>query len=1153
VPAIGDQPGRKADAPKVRKVKRPVVRKVPPTPDQADRAASPARQRHRVRVTAQVVRRAERDVGRDAANARVTTPDQQDRSRPAAQRKRDAQVVAETVKQARVKVLTKRNAGSGTRAVVRELEGKGVLAKLGSAIGSSAEENVRAHGLGGRSPVTSTASSDTVPVKLAINAAKDLANFPSAAPASVYVPSAGVVEAAQGRPARLKEFAHGIDTNDPVYNAAAAAVDVVKGDTKAAKKRIRTAAKLAEEHPGNLALEWYGVGKGLDAAAGRVARTGALGKKIKTAAATEGAPKTFPGTALEQPRIYPKGPVQKVVKVHQEKTAREKARQLRAQAALHEDTNPVEAARLHSQANRADPDRIQPGEIKRRVDGSVAAFEDIRRLHRSEVINQVRAALKGVKGHAKPAVSLVAQRITHATPEDLRAYRAELEAEAKTLAPAEKASNAQLRAHITDALAHPEHLAEVEAAAQRYHDVISPLQAKLIDREMLDSEQASRASVMPYAVRRMGAKHEPEHWVDGLGKKVPVEEVRRARADDPTMAKRMFTNVPARLVGKDGKPLSTDAIRAHMAKNGVSEPAFISQAPNARGGFNIRGEVAQALSNRRRTGQATRHGTFDASHESLVENAARMQGFADATDAFRSHVSEFALRGGSGKVKSIASRKRAEELRDNLNAQGDGHKWTIVRIHPFGARREQLDALLHHASSHDQFASHAGDHSPLVGAQLDALSGTGDGPFALMPEIAAKRFQEHLSKGSVGTAGKLGQMGTSAFRRTVLSTSLPWLTGNVVEAGARSLVAHAGPRSYYTAQRAFRKLAETDPAAAEQARVRIAGGGHLSMASRQHIRTDAEQFAGTSLEGLAQHMGTFWRKPVARHAAAAWHAWNHFVFDVVNATIERQFQTAMAGKAIRSSQLMDGHLRKASAAAIEDAAQGLKSTTNQVRFGREVDKMYGRYSKLSPTERQIITLFTPFGLWAWNAARFVLDTLPRDHPVTTAVIAASENASEDWLKQHGLLKGVKGEMPAFLMGSIPVGSDGKIRLSRYFPTGLFTDPGETISGQVLPQISAVQEALRGNDWKGDPLNGRNGPEASDAQKFAAAIHALATATVPGLGLGERVAAKGPGAVNPVPVIRNKPKVTKVKPDPSSYDLTYGPGSYEGTYADPSTK
>jgi hypothetical protein len=236
----------------------------------------------------------------------------------------------------------------------------------------------------------------------------------------------------------------------------------------------------------------------------------------------------------------------------------------------------------------------------------------------------------------------------------------------------------------------------------------------------------------------------------------------------------------------------------------------------------------------------------------------------------------------------------------------------------------------------------------------------------------------------------------------------------------------------------------------------------------------------------------------------------------------------MLGKALRDSPLMSDGLRKLSTQAIDQAAHGLRDTNEQARFAREVERMYGKYSAFSPDTRWAIATYTPFIAWTLNAVRFVYDVLPRDHPAATALIAASENATAQWRKDHGLDLFIKGALPGFLQGSIPLSGDRHQRAPfRYTPFGAFGDPLDTLGGAVLPQFSGVLAAFKGQDWKGAKLRKPDGSPADIGDKAKAAAASFVDATVPIAAQAGRIGKKGIGALNPVaPVAPAKKKVRR---------------------------
>jgi uncharacterized membrane protein YgcG len=243
---------------------------------------------------------------------------------------------------------------------------------------------------------------------------------------------------------------------------------------------------------------------------------------------------------------------------------------------------------------------------------------------------------------------------------------------------------------------------------------------------------------------------------------------------------------------------------------------------------------------------------------------------------------------------------------------------------------------------------------------------------------------------------------------------------------------------------------------------------------------------------------------VPRTAADVWHGYTHIVFNVMNHGIESKgFQTAMLGKVLRQDPIMSKHFLKTSRAAVEDAAKGLRSTPNQIRYGREIDRMYGKYGKYPPGLRRAIANYTPFIPWSLNALQFMYSVLPKDHPVLTSLIASSNIATEDWRKKHGLKVDPfnigQGEVPGFLRGSIPTPDGGHLMASRMTPFGLGAQEGGILGGlstTILPQAQDIIANAQGKDWKGSNLAGR-GKTNPDALNALAAVMSAVEGMVPG--------------------------------------------------------
>jgi hypothetical protein len=731
-------------------------------------------------------------------------------------------------------------------------------------------------------------------------------------------------------------------------------------------------------------------------------------------------------------------------------------------------------------------------EIRTRTNENRAMNEDLRRFNRSaaqQIVHEAVAPPKRIihlpgnrrvvvgRRHPNAAVTLATQNIVHPTRVAVSDYLLQLEhehtamkAELGRIRSGDKVTRRNLSSKIAQNEATRKEIraslrsfdeGNVREAAQHYAKASVDLENGLVKRGMVTRDTAERARLTPYAVQHMGAHVDRE-----TGKIIA-----------------------------HGQELTPADIRAHMQHHGLSEPAFVTQKPPGRRASSYYVPRVQSITDPLRTGEATRAGTFEAHPSVLYDQAAKSQGLIDAHDGYRSFASEFGYRkGGKLVVRSAADQRRlAQQLQ-----QETGVAWRPVKLVPFGAKKDQIASLV--------TDPHKVDVVKDVSNHLrEALGDGGDqrGAYVLVPEVAAKTFADHLK----GTgAHPAFSMASSFFRQSVLGLSPKWLAGNTIEAALRSLVSGTRPDDYVFGKRVIRELEKGDPELARQIIARTVQGGHYSLAARNSLHASGEQFAGSDLAGIATALGKFRRMGGARHVADGWNHYTHLVFQSVNGRLETQFQTAMLGKALRKDPLMSDRLLMLSDKAVKQAAEGLTHTEAQIRFGREIDRMYGKYGKWSPSMRHAIASYTPFIAWSLNALRFLFDVLPRDHPVLTSALASASMATEDWRKQVGMETNpfkVDAGKPRFLQGGIPNKQGGVLRLSRYTPFGITANEGGiygTLMDSLLPQFSGFIAASKGEDWKGAPLNGPH-TKSSDAQNMLAGIVSAIEAMVPGVTLG----------------------------------------------------
>lgn len=546
-------------------------------------------------------------------------------------------------------------------------------------------------------------------------------------------------------------------------------------------------------------------------------------------------------------------------------------------------------------------------------------------------------------------------------------------------------------------------------------------------------------------------------------------------------------------VDEHGNPLSAAQIRAERirgAEDAVTgkltrtpvkgDPAYVSHAPHLLKGGSFFRDSARPVSigNKPFTGTTVTRTGFDASTDALHASARRLQSLVDAHEGHLRFLDEMALRDPKGTVvRGTRDRVQAAIDKATLDARGDAlpgaRRYRIVRIHPFGGRAAQLDELLNQLNRHGELHSPAkGEQNPVITALEDALQGKGDGPFAAIPEEAAARLEQHLRVlGSSG--GHVWQTLNTLWRKNVLAFSLRWGLSNVTEATVRSLVAGVRPGDRALMTRTLDRWMKDDPDAAE-AFLASLGTGHYGFTRSTQRHATAEEFMdparhGRFVRNAARLAGTINRTPVINWVPKAWSAWTSHVMDSMG-RVEGQFKMALAGKKLRDLHQESRTFAKLSEKAVQEALQGLKGTPTQVEMARFARRTYGKYEAHSPQMRKWIEMYTPFVAWTLNAARFIFDVLPRDHPVLTAFMADIVNSQEEWLKEVGLWIGEQDTLPTYMLGDVPVGGGGLLNVAKYTPGSLLQDPIATAASAFLPSMTnLIMAGKYGLDPFGNPL------------------------------------------------------------------------------------
>lgn len=557
-------------------------------------------------------------------------------------------------------------------------------------------------------------------------------------------------------------------------------------------------------------------------------------------------------------------------------------------------------------------------------------------------------------------------------------------------------------------------------------------------------------------------------------------------------------------------PELIDAVSKKMRDAGYApeDIAFVTQKPglNSAGAYFIDWSQRQSIGGPHRTGEATLKGAIPSHEGVLRENARRLQSLVSVDENFTAFHSEFGLRDpATGTAKTFRGAGTARDAAREMMFDADGneipgaYEWTPVRVNPWGGRQEQLQALLDDVNAEgliEGVASKDGANPVLEAIQsaLDTHSLPDDAPgeFALVPKAAVDQMLAHAKILNPSDGLKALRFLNTAFRKTVLATSVPWITGNIVEGLLRAGIERAGPGSYQRMKAVLEVMERTNPAGRAELDRRAFGGGQAGLVEKGSIYTAADQFRNSNpfLRKIALSAAVLRRTPGIKQMGDFYKAYTDWVFHSVNHSLEARIQMTIAGRKLFPDM---GPVTKR---AIEDAANGLTETNAQVQLARQVRRSYGQYDAFGTTNRQLIMLYTPFVAWQLNAVKFLGDVLPKDHPALTAAIAAAYSASRDWREQRGMSYFVNGAAPGFLQGSYP-GRGGQLRVSRYTPFGIATDFPSNIAGAVLPQYHGSLAALSGLDWKGQKIKGADGkPETNPLKLMAISVQQFAYASVP---------------------------------------------------------
>jgi hypothetical protein len=706
--------------------------------------------------------------------------------------------------------------------------------------------------------------------------------------------------------------------------------------------------------------------------------------------------------------------------------------------------------------------------LKEAVNRHQSSREEIRRHHAREEEQFLKQVLprRGptLKGRGKldrasaEVVHLAVERIAR-HPEtfaaDLQHYRKMLEEVAIERRPDGKPlldrkqmkANEDLRKQLDSASdLSPDRVAATVKAANNFIQHHQDTTAEMVDLGLLDPDQAIRASAIPFARVHRGAKHDP-----GLD----------------------------RLVNDKGEPIDLKELHESMKRQGI-EPGFLSHREPANSDFYPGPSFGGVeLPKGKRTGAATAAGTQlggISGVEHLLRQLRRSRGLVDKAHAWNEAVSRFGIE--LPHVKTFADARAA--LRDPVRAGldpalvGTIDKPGLIAVprYPFTAKKiERLGALEHQDPAIVEETAAGLLHDDLSAAAKGTLDDKAE--VVLMPTKVAKQFLEETKP--QGTGGKLAQGFTQKVKSTWLPLSVGFHIGNFDNWLRAAL---SGSYHFVAGAKVAKRLS------GEQ-KEQVLAGAHFSSVNNLAVHRSLDQIldgqnrlsrALLDMAEWSRHRGK--KQSLARALPAGFNGLTQTLLNANRLVTERLPQYGSLGKfALHEIHDMQGSWVKTIRHFDEGAdefAKGLADPARMTRLAKELERIYGNYSHLSPTARRFWSTAMPFWTWARAALKFVYITMPANHPIQTAMLTAAVQAEHAHLEAWGLNPEGDEPVESYMKGAIPLEGGGAFPVSGYSSFGFAGDPVENLPGMVLPQFRNVLEPLEGRNGFGEPIKASGG-------------------------------------------------------------------------------
>lgn len=589
--------------------------------------------------------------------------------------------------------------------------------------------------------------------------------------------------------------------------------------------------------------------------------------------------------------------------------------------------------------------------------------------------------------------------------------------------------------------------------------------------------------------------------------------------------------------GRDVKAVSPARIQAHMAENEVTPLGYLSEQKH--GDENVYGASKRGSGTGGSRGDAPRREFTGASieHDDADHSAAGM-----LTSILKQTANVDAARAHD--IKLTAGQTVARNLHPDVVEQvanryehDHGIKLRAVFQHAAKVTPEQVSKM----AGEDGVVSTADMQKALQfspEAAKDAGLHSIESRVALIPDSYWKRLETHAdldSSRKFNVAAKVN----SALKKGVLPFSPKYYVGNHVEAAFRTALHANSPaklgRLLTGADNRFYKNVANSLTDDDRREFESLVGTHHGLQTGYMNSSPASLAPKYAESKAALAKITNDSLPVIQKFTAAMRTGIQDLYKAaqslprISGKYENIYNRAVTGAEMRKF-----------AKSWDDAVKGeddyfhavaTKSATPKMaeELARKNHAVLGQYAGFPPQVRMFVESIAPFAPWYMNSMKFMYYTLPAEHVLTSAALAALSSSAPAMQNLNG-----NGSAPFAISGwgralgdeatGIKLPGNKYVTPFRYLPWGADSSgPADAISSTISPTFTGAIEALQGNNPYGTKLKGSAG-KADTPEAMKNAIVDMFSEFTPGATLYTQAKKKGIlGALNPTPI-------TTVDPD-----------------------